>query len=44
MPETGDDQVPNQATTTKKRNERTEGKLFEDAERVIVQVVDLGDY
>lgn len=45
MPETGDDQVPNQATTTKKRNERTEAKFFEDAERVIAQADDLGaDY
>lgn len=42
MPETGDDQVPNQANTTKKRNERTEAKFFEDADRVIAQASDLG--
>lgn len=45
MPETGDDQVPNQATKPKKRNERTEAKFFEDAERVTAQAEDLGaDY
>lgn len=43
MPETGDDQVPNQTAKTKKRNERTEAKFFEDAERVSVQVDALGD-
>lgn len=44
MPETGDDQVPNQPKT-KKRNERTEAKFFEDVEKLIAQIDALGaDY